>query len=1508
MGTVDAPLAPFHPLIREWFVERVGEPTEVQRLAWPLVAEGKHVLVTAPTGSGKTLAAFLWAIDRLVAGAWPSGQVRVLYVSPLKALNTDVRRNLLAPLEELRQRFDAAGESMPDVRVLTRSGDTPAEERARMARRPPEILITTPESLNILLTSMRGRAMLTGLASVILDEVHAVVGGKRGVHLITAVERLVRLSGEFQRIALSATVCPLGRVAEWVAGFRVRGNGDGATYRRRPIEIVASQAAKRYELEVRYPGGEADPDSPAGTPDAVWGWVTRELRRPLAANRSTLVFANSRRIVEKLTRLVNEDGGGEVVYSHHGSLSREVRSEVEERFKAGELRGIVATNSLELGIDIGALDEVVLVQPPPSVASAVQRIGRAGHAVGETSKGTFLPLVPKDLLGAAVMTRAVLEGGIEPVRPIEGALDVLAQEIVSMTAGETWCIEDLYAALRGSDPYHDLPRRLFDLVLEMLAGRYAEARVRELKPLVAIDRVDNTVRARPGADRIVYLSGGTIPDRGYFHLRVADSAALLGELDEEFVWERSVGDTFTLGVQTWRIERITHNDVLVLPARARSAMAPFWRADERDRGFEISERIGLFLETAEAGLDDARFRHLLETDYGLQPGAAKGLLRHLEAQKAATGGLPHRHRLVAEHVSDPQGKDGQGQIILHTLWGGRVNRPFAIALQAAWRDRHGGPLEVMHDDDCVAVSVPPGTRARDLLSLVDAESVESLLRKELESTGFFGARFRAAAGCALLLPREGFRRRTPLWLSRQRAKELLEAVRGFEDFPIVLEAWRTCLRDEFDLVSLALVLDELRDGRIEVREAKTASPSPFAAGVSWKRTNELMYEDDTPTAGRSRLRDDLLREVVFASHLRPRLAKPLVEAFQRKLQRTYPGYAPRTAEDLLAWLVERVVIPVGEWRELLAAIARDHGAPSAALVQGLAGKAVAVSWRSGEMAGAVVAVESLPRLLRALDRRQGEVELWSVLLDGKPTGPEVAAALARIGRQPAERDGAPLADEEGDPLGDLVAEVLRFYGPVACGSVGDLLGLDPKAEAAAFDVLADEQRVVVGELTDGAVGPEVCDAENLERLLRLGRAAARPEIEPLPASRLAPFLAAWQGLGGHGAGTDDLQGRLERLLGYGAPAGFWEAEILPARLDPYHTTWLDALLAESDLEWAGCGPERVAFVLGAERDLVHEAREDEEVSGSTGRTPDLDAVIPSGPGRFTFEELLAHSGLPSWELTSRIWDLAWRGQIVNDGFASVRRGVETRFRPAEPEPALQGRSGGRMRFERWKGSRPFAGSWHRVSPADEPADAIGREELLKERARLVLSRYGMVFRELLERELPALQWPRLFRTLRLMELGGEVVAGQFFLGVPGLQFASHEALRGFRDGCLAEHVWWVNAADPASPCGLALEGLDADLPRRVATSHLVFHGDRTVIVSERRGRRLEVRVGPDHPLLSDYLGFVKILLTRAVQPMRAVVVETVNGEPATDSPYRRIFDALFHTARDAGSLRLMRKY
>ncbi|MEX1311674.1 MAG: DEAD/DEAH box helicase, partial [Candidatus Sulfomarinibacteraceae bacterium] len=836
----------FSPPTAEWFGARYGEPTDIQKRAWPRIAAGEHVLLTAPTGSGKTFAAFLWALDRLLSGEWEGGATRVLYVSPLKALGNDIERNLTGPLSELRPRFETPDGRTPVVRVASRTGDTPQSERRKMLRSAPEILITTPETLNILLTSKNGRRLLTGLRCVILDEVHAVATSKRGIHLITAVERLTMLSGELQRVALSATVRPLERVARWVGGYRAVGDPRRPDHRARGVAVVASEARKRTSLKVTLPATENETEQ--REPDAFWSSFGRQLRTSIARNRSTLIFGNARRSVEKITRFINEAAPERLAYSHHGALSREIRTEVEQRLKAGELKAIVATSSLELGIDVGAIDEVVMVQTPPSVASTMQRLGRSGHGVGETSRGRLMPLLGRDLLEAAVVARSVLDGEIEEIEPVSGALDVLAQVLLSMVAADDWNADALYEFIRCADPYHHLPRHHFDLVLQMLAGRYSNSRLRNLRPMVSIDAVDGTIRARPGAERLIYLSGGTIPDRGYYQLRIDGSGALLGELDEEFVWERSVGDTFTLGVQTWQVERITHNDVHVSPTQARSAMAPFWRAEELDRSSFVSERMASFLETVEDRLDDDGLAAELERSHHMSRGAADSLLRHLREQVAATGCLPHRHRVLIEHTSPPAGRGSHRQIVLHTLWGGRVNRPFAIALGAAWEARFGMRPEIVHGADCVVVVYPSTVELEDPFAMVQVGRLEELLRRAVERTGFFGARFREAAGRALLLPRAGRGKRVPLWVNRQRAKELLEAVRVHGDFPLVLEAWRCCLQDEFELEVLRSRLDEIADGRVAVRHVRTETPSPFTAQVAWKQTNELMYEDDVPTA------------------------------------------------------------------------------------------------------------------------------------------------------------------------------------------------------------------------------------------------------------------------------------------------------------------------------------------------------------------------------------------------------------------------------------------------------------------------------------------------------------------------------------------------------------------------------------------------------------------------------------------------------------------------------------
>ncbi len=1505
---IPSALSLFHPVVARWFAGRYGEPTPVQAAAWPEIAAGRHVLATAPTGSGKTLTAFLWALDRLLSGAWEGGRTRVLYVSPLRALNYDIERNLLSPLAELEAAFAAAGVPWQSVRVATRSGDTPGPERQRMLRRPPEVLITTPESLNILLTSRGGRSLLGGLTTVILDEIHAVAGSKRGTHLITAVERLVPLAGEFQRLALSATVRPLERVARFVGGRMLESEDGGeGRYRSREVVVVEGGGGKAYDLEVASAlppeaAATARPEAAPGEPPPnAWDALAGELAARIHANRSTLVFANSRRTTEKLTRLLNAGAAGDFVYSHHGSLSREIRQVVERRLKEGSLAGIVATNSLELGIDIGALDEVILVQTPPTIASAVQRVGRAGHGVGEVSRARLYPLFERDLLDAAVVAQAVLAGEVEEVEPVPAPLDVLAQVVLSIVVNEVWDLDRLFAFVRAADPYRDLPRRAFDLVVEMLAGRWAEGRVRELEPRVAIDRLANTVRARPGAARLLYASGGTIPDRGYFHLRLADSLAKLGELDEEFVWERSLGDTFTLGAQSWRIHGITHNDVLVAPARRGAAMAPFWRAEGRNRGAFLSERRARFLTRAEAdlarrgGRDDLLGR--LTAEHAMQPAAAAALADWLARQRQETGvALPHRQHLLAEWTAEAAGEGRGRRVILHTLWGGRLNRPWAIALAGAAAERLGLALDVELDDDCVTFPLPDGVELAQLLSWVRPDNVVALLRGRLERTGFFGARFRENAGRALLLPRADFRRRVPLWLNRQRAKQLLEAVGGHEDFPLTLETWRTCLQDEFELPALEARLAELAAGEVVVSEVATATPSPFAAGLTWKETNRLMYEDDTPAGPGGAVARDLLKELVFASQLRPRLPESLLSDFTAKLQRTHPGYAPQAADEVAAWVEERLALPLSEWEELLAARRKDRREPqddAAELLAALAERLVVARPPGSE--GFVAAAQRLPRILAGLGVPLGAVDLADLAQPDRPPPTALSDAIAAW-------LAAATPTAEGDALEELIAEWARFYGPFERALLERCFGLAGEPLQAALAALVDAERLVVDRFRrEDPERFELCDAENLERLLRALRAASRPEFRALPLADLPLFLAHQQGLVGRRDGIEGLRRALEGLFGYPAPAALWEGELFPARLDPYYPVWLDTLMQESELVWVGCGEERLTFLFGSDFELLGSPE------AALSPDPALTEALPAEEA-VAFEELVRRAGLPSGELARRLWESAWRGEVTAGGFQPVRQGILSRFAsPAAPAVALPGSRPTRRAFDRWKAGRPLGASWLRLV-ATRDLDALEREELAKDRARLLLARFGVLFRELLARELPSFQWGAVFRALRLMELSGEVLSGHFFAGVPGPQFASAAAFRRLSEGFDRDAVWWVNACDPAAPCGIGLEALRGAFPARLPSSHVVFRGERAVVVSRRHGAALEIAAQPTAARAAEFLAFLDVLLTRSFDPLHGIEVESVNGEAAAASPWASALAERFSLSREPAGLRLRRRY
>jgi ATP-dependent Lhr-like helicase len=1402
-----------------------------------VIARGAHALVSAPTGTGKTLAAFLWGINQLVTGSLRTGKVRILYVSPLKALNNDIQRNLLAPLSALESVFRQAGEALPSIRVLTRSGDTPAGDRRRMLRNPPEILITTPESLNLILSSPNSRLMLDGVATVILDEIHAVAGSKRGTHLVTAVDRLVRLAGEFQRIALSATVKPLSVIADLVGGFTMEKAAQEPVYRKRPVQIVHCPMTKTYELRVEFPAGDPALASPGEEP--VFDALARECRRIIAENRSTLFFVNSRRHAEKLARFINDGLPQPLAWSHHGSLSRELRLVVEQRLKQGELKAIVATSSLELGIDIGALDQVILVQTPFTVASAVQRLGRAGHRVNEPSRGVLFPLHGKDIVDAAVTARCVREQDIDEIAPVVCPLDVLAQVIVSMTSVETWKTGELYDFIRAGFPFQTLPRRHFDLVLDMLSGRYEETRLRDLAAMVSYDRIESTLRAKEGARLRLSISGGTIPDRGYFSMRAADSKALIGELDEEFVWERSLGDTFVFGAQGWRIQKIDHQNVEVVPVPARIGMSPFWKAEERNRDFHISEKIAQALEEWNPRVNDERLAAELEGTHGLAPAAAKAMIGFLARQREATGtDLPHRHHLLVEHTRDPDGKGEGASIVLHTLWGGRVNRPFGLALSAAWEERFGYRPEMIQTNDAILLLLPEAVGAGEILSLVDPGSVERLLRARLEGSGFFGARFRESAGRALLLPRATARKRTPLWLTRQRAKSLFAAVSRYEDFPLLLEAWRTCLRDEFDLTRLRMVLEELEAGIIRVGEVSTPTPSPFCGELLWKQTNTLMYADDAPQGHAStNLRGDLVRELALSSDLRPRIEAGVTAVFQSKLQRTAEGYAPRDSRELLDWVKERVVLPREEWETLLESCVRETGLTREDLLAPLTGKIVEHRF-DADGPPCIVAAESLARLRRGVEG----------------------------------------TDEES--LEGVITEWLRFYGPIEPSFVARTFGLPSDRLDALLSDLAEEEQVVLDRLAAGSEQVLLCDRENLEILLRISRARSRPEVRTLPVEVLPLFVARQQGLVHRGTSPDDMKAVWERLFGFPLAVHLWEEEVLPARLEGYTTRWLDGLLAEAGLLWLGCGRRKITFCFEQDVELFLDGPENADAA----------AILPGSAGRYSFWDIVDHARKDpagpreSSQIAARLWDLAWTGAVTSDSFAPVRRGIAGGFRAEEPS-----REGRRVRrFDRWQAGRPGSGYWFRVHAAGQnDRDALDEEELTRDRIRQVLKRYGVVFREVLEAELPPLRWSRLFRSLRLMEFSGEVVTGRFFDGVHGLQFALPAAWESLAAGQEAEDaVWWLNAADPASLCGVDLPALKGVLPSRLSSTHIVFHGTAVVLVSRRRGRELELRVPPDAPRLSDYLSCIKNLTGRDARPMSAVHVETINGEPALSSPYK----------------------
>jgi len=1320
-------LGRFSPATRDWFSGAFPAPTPAQLGAWEAITTGSNALVVAPTGSGKTLAAFLWAIDRLATTPAPEDRnlrTRVLYISPLKALAVDVERNLRSPLVGVTQTAKRLGMSPPEVTVGVRSGDSTSGDRRLLQRLPPDILITTPESLYLMLTAS-ARDTLRGVETVIIDEVHAVASTKRGAHLALSLERLdLLLDKPAQRIGLSATVRPHEEVARFLAGTA-------------PVTIVAPPSTKKFDLSVIVPvedmtelgtsstvreGSAAA--STETTQGSIWPHVEEQIVDRILDHQSTIVFANSRRLSERLTARLNEiyalrqeerelvtaagvarvggsieTGGAKtggartegdrgdqsalLARAHHGSVSKEQRGFIEDDLKSGRLRCVVATSSLELGIDMGAVDLVIQVESPPSVASGLQRVGRAGHQVGEVSRGVIFPKHRADLIHCAVASERMSAGLIEAMRIPQNPLDVLAQQTVAAVALDSLDVDEWFDTVRRSAPFASLPRSAYDATLDLLSGLYPSDEFAELRPRIIWDRVGGTITGRPGAQRLAVTSGGTIPDRGLFGVFMVGSGtgdrapARVGELDEEMVYESRVGDVFALGATSWRIEEITHDRVIVSPAFGQPGKVPFWKGDGLGRPAELGRAIGEFTrEIASGSPTDARTRAVLG---GLDHRAVNNLMSFIDDQKKSTGHVPNDRTLVVERFRDEL---GDWRVILHSPYGMQVHAPWALAIGARIRERFGLDGAAMASDDGVILRIPdtesepPGAE----MFVFDPAELRDIVTEEVGGSALFASRFRECAARALLLPRYNPGRRSPLWQQRQRASQLLDVARKYPSFPIVLEAVREVLQDVYDLPALTDLAEQIESRRIRIVETETEQASPFARSLLFGYVAAFMYEGDSPLAERRAaalsLDPTLLAELLGRAELRELLDPAVIEQLELELQRLAPDRRARDAEGVVDLL--RVLGPLSE-AEILQRLDPASGLVGAALDTALAGLARSNRiWRAGSERWAII--EDAARLRDAL---------------GTPLPIGIPSAFVE-----------PVAD----PLGDLVSRFARTHAPFTVAAVADRLGLGTAVVLTSLRALASQRRVVEGEFRPGASGSEWCDVEVLRRLRSRSLAALRHEVEPVDAATLGRFLPSWQHVAEPLRGVDGLAAVIDQLAGVALPASAWESLVLPARVKDYSPVMLDELTGAGEVIWSGGGalPGNDGWVSLHLADSAGLTLPEPTGAETTELQRSILASLTGG-GAYFFRQLSnAVGSTDDKELLASLWDLVWSGLVTNDTLSPLRSylGASTTKARAVPRSrAYRGRA--RPTMPSAGGPPSAAGRWSLLPLAEPDATVRG---------------------------------------------------------------------------------------------------------------------------------------------------------------------------------------------------------
>ena len=1501
----------FHPAVTEWFSAVFAEPTAPQKRGWPPIARGESTLILAPTGSGKTLTAFLWSLNRLMFEPMPEPmeRCRVLYISPLKALAVDVERNLRAPLAGISNVASAKNIPFHSPMIAVRTGDTPASERAKFQKTPSDILITTPESLFLLLTS-NSREALRSIETAIIDEIHAMVSTKRGAHLALSLERLERIAHKpLQRIGLSATQRPLDEVARYLGGADSTRASTSSKSKRslraglqkidveesvhdqfvddhavkyRDVTIIDASAPKQLQIIVQTPVEDmAQMGKPAQQPSgpasqgpvaqSIWSSIHPRLVELIRAHRSTLLFVNSRRLAERLAGALNEIAGEPLVRAHHGSLARAQRTEIEDLLKAGHLRALVATSSLELGIDMGAIDLVIQIEAPPSVASGLQRIGRAGHSIDQVSEGIIFPKFRGDLVACAAVTAAMRQGKVESSRYPRNPLDVLAQQLVAMASMERWSVDDLYHTVRSAAPFAELSRPIFDGVLDMLSGRYPSDEFAELRPRVTWDRVNGMVLARQGAKRVTIANAGTIPDRGLYGVFLSGAEkdkARVGELDEEMVFEARAGETFLLGASTWRIDQITHDRVLVSPAPGEPGKMPFWKGEGPGRPVELGMAIGKLIRDLRKQ-EPADALTALEKDHGLDALAAANLLNYLDEQHTATGAVPDDRTIVIERSRDDL---GDWRVAVLTPLGSRIHAPWAMAATARIRDEAGVDVDVMWSDDGFVIRYPDGDRIPDTSLLIpDPDEVERLVVRQLGSTAMFSARFREAAGRALLLPRRRPGARAPLWQLRKRASDLLAVAARFGSFPIILETYRECLRDIFDLPALTDVMRRVRSRSMRVVNVESQKPSPFSASLLFGYVANYIYDGDAPLAERRAqalsVDQSQLRDLIGDTELRDLLDETVLDTLEQELQHLPVRFHARNTDA-----VHDLLLRLGDLSRA------DIEARS---VNG-------------------VAEPAIDELVRA--RR-----IFAVRIGGVPA---VASAKAGEQRFIAVEDAARYRDAIGvplppglpvtllepvaDPIGDLVRRFGRTHGPFTSKDVSARFGLGVAVVDAALARLMASGRVVDGEFRPGGRGREWCDADVLRTVRQRSLARLRQDVEPVESTALGRFLVGWHSLARPKYGLDGVLDVIEQLQGVAIAASVLDSEVLAVRVRDYSPAMLDTLLGAGEVTWIGVEPlgerdGRIALYLTDHLAKLLPPAELGSAPGSrfpapgfSGREAQIVAYLHRhGASFFGPIHEAAGGGFPQ-ETVDAIWDLVWKGLLTNDTLHALRAYA------SPPERARRQAKGIAFRSRRLV--PPSAeGRWTVV-----PSPSSSTTAWATAFAHQLLARHGIVTRDVTAMENLPGGFAALYPVLRRLEETGRIRRGYFVAGLGAAQFAQPGAvdlLRDARDERDEVVAVTISATDPANPYGVLIPwplspAGDGRGATRTAGARVIIVNGRAAAWISRGDRQLIVCLPDDEPERSRIgRAMAKEMVAiahRAPEGRRGWLIEEINGTKAIE--------------------------